>query len=115
MAGAGKNRFAYEITPVLEQARKRFAQQYENLLPVLHEFRCPVMVAWAKDDFVFPLKSNEKSIEQFPDYHLEAFEGGHAAFLDDQVRFEESLHAFLGCLGFGSDRSESEAGNQSFQ
>jgi pimeloyl-ACP methyl ester carboxylesterase len=71
----------------------------ENLFPMLHEIRCPVLLAWAKDDFVLPLKLNEKSFEQFPDHHLEEFEGGHAAFLEDSVRFEESLRTFVGSLG----------------
>jgi pimeloyl-ACP methyl ester carboxylesterase len=92
-------RSAYEIAPVLEQAWKSFGEQNENLLPILHEIRCPVFLAWAKDDFVLPLKLNEKAFEQFPDHHLEVFEGGHAAFLEDPVRFEESLRAFLGGLG----------------
>jgi pimeloyl-ACP methyl ester carboxylesterase len=52
-------------------------------------------MAWAKDDFVLALKNNEPSFQQFPDHHLELFEGGHAAFLEDPDRFEQSLRRFL--------------------
>jgi len=88
-------RTAYEIAPTLEQAWRSFAKPEENLLPILHKVRCPVLLAWAKDDFVLALKHNEPSFQQFPDHHLEVFEGGHAAFLEDPDRFEQSLRRFL--------------------
>jgi pimeloyl-ACP methyl ester carboxylesterase len=88
-------RSAYEIAPVLEQAWRSFARPEEDLSPILHEIRCPVLVAWAKDDFVISLKQNEKAFEQFPDHRVEVFEGGHAAFLEDPDHFEQSLRRFL--------------------
>lgn len=88
-------RSAYEIAPILEQAWRSFPQSQENLLPILHEIRCPVLLAWAKDDFVIPLKLSEPSFKEFPNYRLEVFEGGHAAFLEDPSQFEGSLRTFL--------------------
>jgi len=56
--------------------------------------RCPVLLAWAKDDFVVPLKRSAPSFQVFPNHRLEVFEGGHAAFLEDPGRFEQGLRAF---------------------
>lgn len=91
-------RSAYEIAPTLEEAWSSFAKPEENLLPILHEIRCPVLLAWAKNDTVIPLKRSEPSFEQFPNHHLEVFEGGHAAFLEDPDRFEQSLRKFFNGL-----------------
>ena len=91
-------RSAYEIAPTLEEAWRSFAKPEENLFPILHEIRCPVLLAWAKNDTVIPLKRSEPSFEQFPNHHLEVFEGGHAAFLEDPDRFEQSLRRFFNGL-----------------
>jgi pimeloyl-ACP methyl ester carboxylesterase len=88
-------RSAYEIAPVLEQAWRSFAKPEENLGPILHEVRCPVMLAWAKDDFVLPLKGAEPALQQFPRHELEVFDGGHAPFLEDPDHFEQALRSFL--------------------
>jgi len=92
-------RSAYEIAPTLEQAWRSFGKPEENLSSVLPRIRCPVLLAWAKDDFVVPLKRSEPSFEGFPNHCLEVFEGGHAAFLEDPDRFEQTLRRFLeqGC------------------
>jgi pimeloyl-ACP methyl ester carboxylesterase len=92
-------RSAYEIAPLLEQAWRSFARPEENLSPVLPQVHCPVLLAWAKDDFVVPLKRSEPSFQKFPDHCLQVFEGGHAAFLEDPDRFERALRNFLtqGC------------------
>jgi pimeloyl-ACP methyl ester carboxylesterase len=52
-------RSAYETAPILEQAWMSFARPEENLYPILPEIRCPVLIAWAKDDFVVPLKGTQ--------------------------------------------------------
>jgi pimeloyl-ACP methyl ester carboxylesterase len=39
-----------------------------------------------------------QTFEQFPNHHLEVFEGGHAAFLEDPDRFEQSLREFFNGL-----------------
>ncbi|KAA6464831.1 alpha/beta hydrolase [Acidobacteria bacterium AB60] len=88
-------RSAYEIAPVLEQAWRSFARADENLLPLLPDVRCPVFLAWARQDFVLPLKSAEPYFSRFRRYHVETFDGGHAAFLEDADRFEGALRAFL--------------------
>lgn len=92
-------RSAYEIAPTLEQAWRSFAKPEENLSSMLPQIRCPVFLAWAKDDFVIPLKRSAPSFERFPNHCLEVFEGGHAAFLEDPDRFEKALRRFLanGC------------------
>lgn len=88
-------RSAYEIAPTLEQAWKSFASPDENLLPMLPGIECPVLLAWAKDDFVVPLKYTQSSFGLFRNHRLEVFQGGHAAFLEDPNHFERSLRAFL--------------------
>lgn len=86
---------AYETAPVLEQAWKSFGRPEENLNPILPDIKCPVLLAWAKDDFVVPLKGTQPTFQLFPNHHLEVFDGGHAAFLEDPDHFEQSLRAFL--------------------
>lgn len=88
-------RSAYEIAPTLEQAWKSFASPDENLLPMLPGIQCPVLLAWAKDDFVIPLQYTRSSFGLFRNHRLEVFEGGHAAFLEDPDHFERSLRTFL--------------------
>jgi pimeloyl-ACP methyl ester carboxylesterase len=56
---------------------------------------CPVLLAWAKDDFVVPLTRSVPSFQAFANHRLEVFEGGHAAFLEDRSRFEQLLRGFL--------------------
>ena len=88
-------RSAYEIAPILEEAWKSFARPDESLNAILPQVRCPVLIAWAKDDFVLPLKGTRPAFQRFPNQRLEVFEGGHAAFLEDPERFEQSLRRFL--------------------
>jgi 4,5:9,10-diseco-3-hydroxy-5,9,17-trioxoandrosta-1(10),2-diene-4-oate hydrolase len=88
-------RSAYEIALPLETAWRSFADSNENLLPLLPKLHCPVLLAWAKKDFVIPLDDVEPSFALFRDYRLQVFEGGHAAFLEDPDRFESALRAFL--------------------
>lgn len=91
-------RSAYEIAPVSEQAWRSFAKPEENLLPMLPSIQCPVLLAWAKHDVVIPLRYVESSFSHFQKYHLEVFDGGHAAFLEDPDQFEGSLRCFLRSL-----------------
>jgi len=88
-------RSAYETAPVLEQAWNSFSRPEENLKPFLPQIKCPVLLAWAREDFVIPLKGTQSSFGLFPNHELKVFEGGHAAFLEDPNRFEQSLRAFL--------------------
>jgi pimeloyl-ACP methyl ester carboxylesterase len=88
-------RSAYEIAPTLEQAWQSFNRPEENLAPLLPQIRCPVLLAWAKNDFVVPLKRSAPSFQAFANHRLEIFEGGHAAFLEDPDRFEHMLRGFL--------------------
>jgi 4,5:9,10-diseco-3-hydroxy-5,9,17-trioxoandrosta-1(10),2-diene-4-oate hydrolase len=88
-------RSAYETAPVLEQAWRSFGRPEENLNPILHEIKCPVMLAWAKDDFVVPLKATRPAFQLFPNYCLEVFDAGHAAFLEAPDHFELALRNFL--------------------
>jgi 4,5:9,10-diseco-3-hydroxy-5,9,17-trioxoandrosta-1(10),2-diene-4-oate hydrolase len=88
-------RSAYEIAPTLEQAWRSFNRPEENLAPLLPQIRCPVLLAWAKDDLVVPLKLSAPSFQAFANHRLEVFEGGHAAFLEDPDRFEPVLRGFL--------------------
>jgi len=88
-------RSAYETAPILEQAWKSFGRPEENLNPILPEIRCPVLIAWAKEDFVVPLKGTQSAFQGFPNHRVEVFDGGHAPFLEDPDRFEQSLRRFL--------------------
>jgi pimeloyl-ACP methyl ester carboxylesterase len=91
-------RSAYEIAPVLEQAWKSFARPEESLWEVLPGIRCPLLLAWARNDAVISLTSAKPAFARFPNHHLEVFAGGHAAFLEDPERFEKTLRRFLGTV-----------------
>lgn len=88
-------RSAYEIAPILVQAWKSFGRPEESLWAVVPQIRCPVLLAWAKDDAVIPLAFSAPNFVRFPDHQLEVFAGGHAAFLEDPDRFEAKLRTFL--------------------
>jgi pimeloyl-ACP methyl ester carboxylesterase len=88
-------RSAYEIASPLEQAWKSFAKPEENLLGMLPEIQCPVLLAWAKHDIVIPLKYSQAYFGLFKNRQLEVFNSGHAAFLEDPDHFERSIRAFL--------------------
>jgi pimeloyl-ACP methyl ester carboxylesterase len=88
-------RSAYEIALPSEQAWEGFAKPEENLLPTPPKIQCPVLLAWAKQDFVVPLRYSQPSFGSFRNYKLELFEGGHAAFLEDPDHFEQCIRAFL--------------------
>lgn len=88
-------RSAYEIAAVLEQAWRSFADPKENLIPILPTIKCPVLLAWARNDLVLPLQLSKPSFAAFTNRRLEIFDGGHAAFLEDPDRFEDRLRAFL--------------------
>jgi pimeloyl-ACP methyl ester carboxylesterase len=91
-------RSAYEIAPILVQAWQSFARPEESLWDVLPAIRCPVLLAWAKDDTTIPLDVHRPIFERFPNHHLEVFAGGHAAFLEDPDQFEQKLRQFIGTL-----------------
>ncbi len=88
-------RSAYEVAPILEQAWQSFALPQESLWEKLPRVVCPVLAAWARNDSIISLKSNEPAIARFPHRQLEIFNGGHAAFLEDPDRFEMKLREFL--------------------
>jgi 4,5:9,10-diseco-3-hydroxy-5,9,17-trioxoandrosta-1(10),2-diene-4-oate hydrolase len=88
-------RSAYEIAPVLVQAWESFARPEESLWDRLPQIHVPVLLAWAKEDSIISLQSNEAAFARFPDRRLEEFAGGHAAFLEDPDRFEQKLRQFL--------------------
>lgn len=89
------SRSGYEIASPLEQAWRSFGTSEENLLPIVPHIQCPVLLAWAKQDFVLPLTHAEPYFRAFRNHQLEMFEGGHAAFLEDPDRFELALRSFL--------------------
>ncbi|HKV38371.1 MAG TPA: alpha/beta hydrolase [Blastocatellia bacterium] len=86
---------AYEIAPILEQAWRGFGKPDADLRTLLPNIHCPVLLAWAKDDFTNQLKRSGLAFDRFPNHRLELFEGGHAAFLEDPDRFEQVLRSFL--------------------
>jgi pimeloyl-ACP methyl ester carboxylesterase len=88
-------RSAYEIASPSEQAWRSFGHPEEDLTGLLPKIQCPVLVAWAKKDLVIPLESSKPYFDLFRDHQLEAFEGGHAAFLEDPDHFERSVRDFL--------------------
>lgn len=88
-------RSAYEVAPILEQAWKSFGSADESLWEKLPQINCQVLLAWAKDDSVIPLHSNERAFERFPHHRLVLFAGGHSAFLEDPDQFEQTLREFL--------------------
>jgi pimeloyl-ACP methyl ester carboxylesterase len=88
-------RSAYEIASPSEQAWRSFAKPEESLLQMLPSIQCPVFLAWAKQDFVIPLRYVQPSFGLFRKYQMEVFEGGHSAFLEDSDHFEQCIRQFL--------------------
>jgi 4,5:9,10-diseco-3-hydroxy-5,9,17-trioxoandrosta-1(10),2-diene-4-oate hydrolase len=86
---------AYDIAPILEQAWRSFASPEADLRNYLPRLCQPVLLAWARSDFTNQLKRCRPAFAQFPNYELQLFEGGHAAFLEDPDRFERVLRQFL--------------------
>ena len=91
-------RSAPETAPILEQAWESFADPQENLSSLLPQIRCPVLLAWTKNDVILPLQANWPAFNRLPNHRLEVFEGGHAAFLEDPDHFERTLREFLNAL-----------------
>ena len=52
-------------------------------------------LAWARDDAIIPLRSGGIAYTLFFNARLEAFAGGHAAFLEVPDRFEKELRRGL--------------------
>jgi len=86
---------AYEIAPLLEGAWRSFADPNQNVTALLPKIECPVLIAWAKNDFVIPLSAVKPYFPGFRQYNLAVFDGGHAAFLEDPDRFQATLIRFL--------------------
>jgi pimeloyl-ACP methyl ester carboxylesterase len=62
----------------------------------LHELTQPVLLAWATDDDVIPIRYARAYVEQVPDIHLETYEtGGHSAAPKNAADFAPKAIEFL--------------------
>ena len=84
-----------EVAPILVEAWRSFGEPEADTRALAASLRCPVFVAWAKQDRVIQLGRNRKAIEAIPGVRLETFPGGHAPFLECPEEFETSLERFL--------------------
>jgi len=86
---------AFEIAPVLAQAWSSFGHPAADTRELAMALRCPVFVAWAKNDRIIQLRRNRPTIDRIPNVRFEEFPAGHAPFLECPDRFRVSLEAFL--------------------
>jgi pimeloyl-ACP methyl ester carboxylesterase len=97
---------AYEIARPLRQAWESFATPEADARHLVKEVRCPVWLAWAKDDTIIPWKDSERAARDFPQARVALLDGGHAAFLEDPDRFAVGLRGFAAAISASSsDRS----------
>lgn len=81
--------------PVLAEAWASFATPESSLASRASSVACPVLFTWAKSDQLVAFWRSRKAIESFPNAEVEMFKGGHCAFLEDPVAFDEALNRFL--------------------
>ena len=88
----------YEIARPLRQAWESFDRPEADIRALVPKVRCPVWLAWAKDDQIVPWKGSEAAAGAFADATLQLFEGSHAAFLEDPDAFAAGFQAFAARL-----------------
>ena len=87
-----------ESAAILAQAWRSFGQPDADIRALGARVTCPVLFAWARGDRINQLGRARAAIKQFPNARLEAFSGGHAAFLEAPDEFAQSLERFLAGL-----------------
>lgn len=83
---------------VLRQAWASFGRKDADIRHLAAELAPPVWVAWAKRDFIIPLKVCLPAIQRIPQHSLTVFEGGHTPFLERTDEFAEGFEAFISSL-----------------
>lgn len=91
-----------DISAMLRRIRKRYTRQAAARLP---EFRRPALIAWAREDRVFPFAHAERLAELLPDARLVAIEGSRSFVPEDRPdALAEEVARFLAETGFGARR-----------
>jgi 4,5:9,10-diseco-3-hydroxy-5,9,17-trioxoandrosta-1(10),2-diene-4-oate hydrolase len=98
---------AGEVAPILVEAWRSFGEPAADTRALAASLRCPVFVAWAKQDRVIQLGRNRRAIGAIPGVRFETFPGGHAPFLECPEAFEASLEGFLDEAGLRERAKES--------
>lgn len=79
---------AVEVGPIIRQAWLSFTAPESNLRPLAATIKCPVLVAWAKDDRVNNWRFSKAGAQMFPEHRIEMLPGGHSPFLEAPVEFD---------------------------
>jgi 4,5:9,10-diseco-3-hydroxy-5,9,17-trioxoandrosta-1(10),2-diene-4-oate hydrolase len=90
-----------ETAPVLAEAWASFADPAADLRGLVPAISCPVLLAWASQDRIIPWSRSKAAAGKFPDFRVEFFRAGHAAFLEDPDRFAEVFRGFATALTSG--------------
>jgi pimeloyl-ACP methyl ester carboxylesterase len=90
--GLGDKRVRADISSILRGISNRYTREAAQRFG---EFRKPVLIAWATEDRVFPLKYGERLARDFPDARLERIEDSYTYVCEDQPeRTAELIAAF---------------------
>ncbi len=84
-----------EIASILAEAWQSFGDASSDQRAMARALRCPVFVAWAKNDRILQLKRNLPGIRSIHNVRFETFPGGHAPFLECPEEFASALATFL--------------------
>jgi len=89
---------ANAISPVLREAWESFGRKEADIRALMPRLACPVLYAWAKKDFAVAWSRSKRAALRAPKAKVEMFDAGHAAFLEQQEKFEAALTAFMDAL-----------------
>ena len=82
-----------DITRIVRRVSSRYTRA---LLPRLHDFEKPVLIAWAAEDKLFPLENARDLARRFPDARLETIEDSYTFVPEDQPeRLTELIAGFI--------------------
>lgn len=86
---------ATAVGPIIRRAWLSFAKPESDLRALALRIKCPVLIAWAKDDKVNRWAFSKAAAKAFPNRRIEMLPGGHAAFLEAPAAFDAVFHNWL--------------------
>ncbi|MBL6853035.1 MAG: alpha/beta hydrolase [Alphaproteobacteria bacterium] len=89
---------AYKTAGLLRQAWQNFAKPEADLRHLLPAVKCPVLLAWAKDDKAVSWGGSKAAALTIPHHTVALLDGGHAAFLEAPEAFDAALLRFAAAL-----------------
>lgn len=95
----------YESAATLRDAWRSFGQPQADVRAIAASLDVPILVAWARQDWVIPLCMCRPAIRKMQHATLITFKGGHAAFLEQPEAFVASFLQFTRELPDGQTTS----------